>query len=349
MTLALNRRHFLASASTAFLLACNRTGNTMTDTTFETLGLIERRSPELDMLIDTDAPIEVLAEGFKWTEGPTWDARRGRLIFSDIPNNRIHTWTEAEGLGVLIDPAGDPHGDVDQYAAPGTNGLFYEPGSDSILICNQDSRSVDRLALENGERQKIVANYRGDKFNSPNDVIRSSDGAVWFTDPPYGLKEGDTSAGRELDVKGVYRLSTDGALDQLITDMTFPNGLALSPDEKHLYVSQSDPDAAVLRRFAVAPDGSLSGGEVWLDTSDELNDDNPGLPDGMALDTRGYLWATGPAGVWITAPSGEVLGRIYTGKATANCAFGDDGSTLYMTATDTLLRVRTKVTGVFFS
>ncbi|WP_432199866.1 SMP-30/gluconolactonase/LRE family protein [Erythrobacter sp. W53] len=321
----------------------------MTKTNYPTLGKIERFSNALDSLIDADELIVQLADGFKWTEGPAWDARRGRLLFSDIPNNRIHSWNDTAGLGVLLDPAGNPHGEDDLHAAPGTNGLFYESASDSILICNQDARSVDRYALESGEREAIAIRFQGKKYNSPNDVIRSADGSIWFTDPPYGLKDGDGSAGRELDVKCVYRLSADGKLDQLIADMTFPNGLALSPDEKHLYVSQSDPEAPVLRRFTIKDDGSVSGGEVWLDTKSELNEDNPGLPDGMALDTDGNVWATGPGGVWVTAPDGEALGRIHTGKATANCAFGDDGSTLYMTATDKLLRVKTRAKGIFFA
>lgn len=349
MSIKTTRRMMLAGSSATILLGCNRETQIMEKMQFDTIGRIERFSPGLDDLLEVEAPVELLADGFKWTEGPTWDLRRGRLLFSDIPNNRIHSWNEAEGLGTLLDPGGNPHGEDDEHAAPGTNGLFYDSGSDTILICNQDARSVDRYDLASAERTRLVRKFEGKKFNSPNDVIQARDGSVWFTDPPYGLKEGNSSKGREMKVKGVYRLHPDGALTRLVDDMNFPNGLALSPDEKWLYVSQSDPDAPVLRRFSVDDDGTLSGGEVWLDTKDELSDANPGLPDGMAIDTEGNVWATGPGGVWVTAPTGEVLGRIHTGKATANCAFGEEGSTLFMTATDTLLRVRTKAKGVFFA
>lgn len=315
---------------------------------FPTLGKIERYSDRLDALIDPDTAIKQLADGFKWTEGPTWDSKRDRLLFSDIPNNRIHSWNSEVGLETVIDPAGNPHGAADEHAAPGTNGLFYQPANDSLLICNQDGRSVDRMDFADKSRTSLADQFEGDKFNSPNDVIRASDGTIFFTDPPYGLKDGDDSRGRQMSIKGVYRLSIDGKVTRLVSDMSFPNGLALSPDERHLYISQSDPHAPVLRRFALNGDGSVSGGDIWLDTASELNDQNPGLPDGMAVDQGGNVFATGPGGVFIVAPDGEILGRIHTGKATANCAFGDDGSILYMTATDTLLRIQTKTKGVFF-
>lgn len=312
---------------------------------FPTLGSIERYSPKLDELLDIDTPIEQLAEGFKWTEGPAWDSARERLLFSDIPNNRIHSWDSESGLGVAIEPAGASHGPIDIHAAPGTNGLFYQPGQDALLVCNQDGRSVDQISLADGQRRVLAGRFEGKKFNSPNDVIQASDGTVYFTDPPYGLKDGNASAGREMKTKGVYSVSPEGRTKLLINDMTFPNGLALSPDERHLFVSQSDPGAAFIRRFSLLQDGILAEGEVWLDTTADVSPDNPGLPDGMAFDHLGNLFATGPGGVIVLAPDGEALGLIRTGKATANCAFGEDGSTLFMTATNTLLRIRTKTRG----
>ena len=345
----LSRRNMMVGSTAFAMAACKASAidSAATRTPLEG-ALIERDSPRLDDVIDSAASISLLADGFSWSEGPMWDHRRARLLFCDIPNNRIHSWTGTTGLETFLEPAGASHGDVDPFAAPGTNGLFYENTSDSMLICNQDGRSIDRMHLESGDRTALVQRYEGNKFNSPNDVIRASNGTIYFTDPPYGLHDGAASQGRELDRQGVYALASDGTLTQVVRDMTLPNGVALSPDESVLYVSQSDPDAAILRRFTIEPDGSLAGGETWIDVTSEVGEANPGLPDGMAVDKNGNVWATGPGGVIILSPEGERLGRIFTGKATANCAFGEDGSTLYMTANDTLLSVPTKATGVFF-
>jgi len=311
-------------------------------------GQIESFGAGLSSEIDTSAQISLLADGFLWTEGPVWDFRRARLLFSDIPNNRIMSWNASTGLETFLKPAGDDHGETDPFAAPGTNGLYYEKSADRLLICNQNARSVDRLNLESGERTLLAQRFEGAKLNSPNDVVRASNGTIYFTDPPYGLTDGETSQGREITERGVYALSPGGDLRMVVSDMTFPNGLALSPDESVMYVSQSDPEAAILRRYTVNSDGSLSGGEVWLDVTSEISEANPGYPDGMAIDTNGNVWTTGPGGVFIVSPEGEILGRIHTGKATANCAFGDNGTTLYMTATDSLLSVPTLATGVYF-
>lgn len=347
MTFTLGRRGLLAAAPAIAISACIYERTSMT-APFPAIGRIERFSPLLDRLIDPDARIEEIAKGFRWTEGPTWDAKRGRLLFSDIPNNRIHGWSAEQGLTTVLDPAGAPHGPVDPHAAPGTNGLFLEEAGDTLLICNQDGRSVDRLNLADGTRTMLASQFEGKRLNSPNDVIRASDGTVYFTDPPYGLKDGETSAGREMQVKGVYALFTDGRLLRIVDDMTAPNGLALTPDGKTLIVSQSDSAAPVLRRFALDVRGMPASDSIWIDLAAQLSDDNPGLPDGMAFDRNGVLFATGPGGVFVIAPDGELLGRIHTGMATANCAFGEDGKTLFLTATETLLKLRTRTTGAFF-
>lgn len=344
-----SRRSVLGCGSLVALAACQRGGaeNPAASTPLAG-GSIERFSDALYTVIAPDAEISLLAEGFLWSEGPVWDFRRGRLLFCDIPNDRMISWNATTGLETFLSPAGADHGEEDVFSSPGTNGLYYEKASDSLLVCNQNARSLDRLDLASGERTKLVDRYQGAKLNSPNDVVRSANGTIYFTDPPYGLVDWDTSPGIELDHRGVYSLAPDGRLSLLVDDMTLPNGLAFSPDESILYVSQSDPEAAILRRFSVNADGTLSGGETWLDLTAEVSEALPGLPDGMAVDTSGNVWATGPGGVLVISPTSELLGRINTGRATANCAFGEDGSTLFMTANDTLLSVPTLASGVYF-
>ena len=193
----------------------------------------------------------------------------------------------------------------------------------------------------------MVSEYGAQRFNSPNDLIEASDGTIYFTDPPYGLEGLNDSALKEMEVNGVYRIDTDGQSSRLVEDMTFPNGVALSPDEKWLYVSQSDPEAPLVRRYAIS-EGELQnpGGEkAWFDARRFMHPVG-GLPDGMAVTAQGYVLLAGPGGVLVITASGECLGRIATGKPTANCAFGEDGRTLFITASDRLIAVRTKVTGL---
>ena len=310
--------------------------------------MIESFSPRFAALVAPDAPISLLGEGFRWSEGPVWDFRRNRLLFCDIPNDRMMSWNATTGLETYLQPAGSYHGEADAYSSPGTNGLYYRKASDSLLVCNQNARSIDRLDLSTGERTMLVNRYQGAKLNSPNDVVERADGTIYFTDPPYGLVGVGESEGIELDHRGVYALAPDGTLTLLVDDMTFPNGLAFSPDESVLYVSQSDPAAATVRRFTVNPDGTLSGGEIWADFTSNVGSALPGLPDGMAVDANGNVWTTAPGGVTVLSPAGEILGRINTGKPTANCAFGADGTTLFMTANDTLLSVPTRAKGIYF-
>ncbi|RME63730.1 MAG: twin-arginine translocation signal domain-containing protein [Alphaproteobacteria bacterium] len=345
----LSRRDFLAhsaaAATTALCIKTTGKAKAMNRQTHEALGRIERFSSRLDDLLDIAAPIQILAGNFQWTEGPSWDRKRQRLYFSDIPANTIHSWDERHGLGIFLSPAGDPHGTVDQYASPGVNGLWYTD-RDSLLICNQDGRSVDELHLATNARKRLIGTFEGIKLNSPNDVIQSQDGSIFFTDPPYGLAEGQRSPGKRLPFNGVYCLRPSGDLRLILRDMTFPNGLALSPDEQFLYVSQSDPDAPILRRIMFGEDFTVAENKLWIDTAALAGADSPGLPDGMALDVNGHVFATCAGGVLVLTPAGEPIGRIHTGKETANCCFGEDGSTLFITAHDTLLRVRTKTKGL---
>lgn len=309
---------------------------------------IERFDAQLDALIDPQIGITCLGDEFLWTEGPAWDARRQCLYFSDIPNNRIHLWSQSGGVETYLDPAGRAGHPRDLYASPGTNGLWITHG-DHLLICNQDDRSVDQINLESGERRVLARRYKGARFNSPNDVIRASSGHVYFTDPPFGLKDQDDYAGRDLDFQGVFRIDPAGRVKAVISDMDFPNGLVFSPDEVYLYVSQSDVTQPVVKRFKVMANGDIGPGEVFFNAMDFRQAGDKGLPDGMTIDQSGHLYATVPGGVAILAPSGKLLGRIATGAATSNCTFGGDGHTLFITAHNRLLSVRTKACGLGFA
>lgn len=287
-----------------------------------------------------------MSDGFKWTEGPTWDGKREQLYFSDIPNNRIHSWSPTDGLETFLSPAGQAVPSADPDAAPGTNGLLYLQGDDGLLMCNQTARSIGKIDLSTGDYIPLATEYEGKPFNSPNDLILAKTGNLYFTDPPYGLKDQETYAGKQQAHNGVYRLSPTGDITLISDQMSLPNGIALSPDDRTLYVAQSDPNDPIIRAFRLKENGDVISDAIFHDFSDLKGDDNPGLPDGMAVDRNGFIFATGPGGVSILSPDGKRLGRIYTGRATANCAFGGDGSTLFMTAHDTLLSIITNTYGM---
>ena len=301
---------------------------------------------EFSQIIDVGATPRIISNGHLWAEGPAWDGERQRLYFTDVPRNRAYSWSDAGGIAVFLDPSGIAPEQALGMREPGANGLLLSR-SGKLLICNHGLRAVEALDFRSGERQVLVSEYGAQRFNSPNDLIEASDGTIYFTDPPYGLEGLNDSALKEMEVNGVYRIDTDGQSSRLVEDMTFPNGVALSPDEKWLYVSQSDPEAPLIRRYAIS-EGELQnpGGEkAWFDARRFMHPVG-GLPDGMAVTAQGYVLLAGPGGVLVITASGECLGRIATGKPTANCAFGEDGRTLFITASDRLIAVRTKVTGL---
>ena len=307
-----------------------------------TLGSIERLDPRLDELIPRAAQIEVLADGFEWSEGPVWNRQDGYLLFSDIPNNVINQWSPGNGISKFLYPAGYTGPSDDYSKEPGSNGLAFDERG-RLILCQHGDRRLARLELDKSFTT-LADQYQGKRLNSPNDLAQKSDGSIYFTDPPYGLPQGADDPSRELDFCGVYRLSPDGEVTLLTKEMTRPNGVAFSPDEKTLYVAQSDPKAAVVQAFDVQPDGTLANSRVFFDAT-KMVGKAKGLPDGLKIDAHGNLFATGPGGVLVIAPDGAHLGTIRTGQATANCAFGDDGRTLYMTADMLLLRVKLSTQG----
>lgn len=310
----------------------------------KTLGSIERLDPEFDKLVPRDATIEVLAGGFTWTEGVCWIKDGGYLLFSDIPPNKIMKWDPKEGVSLWKEAVGYTGKEKFTGEEPGTNGLMLDRQGRLVCCCHGD-RVIKRIEKD-GKITVLADKYEGKRFNSPNDLIFHTNGDLYFTDPPYGLPQREKDPARELEWFGVYRLGKDGKVTLLTKEMTRPNGIGLSPDEKTLYVAQSDPDAAIWKAFPVNADGTLGKSRVLYDGTKWAKEGRPGLPDGMAVDSQGHIWATGPGGVYCFTPEGQVLGRLNTGERTANCKFGDDGKTLYMAADDYVVRVKTNVKGL---
>jgi gluconolactonase len=302
---------------------------------------IERLDAALDSLLAADAVVENLGSGFNWSEGPVWDPAQGALLFSDVPENRVYRWKDGEGITVFLEPSGFT-GSQYNGRERGSNGLTLD-ASGRLVLCQHGDRRVARLAADGRSFETIVDKVEGRRFSSPNDLCFDRAGNLFFTDPPYGLP-GDTK--QETAFNGVYRLSIDGKLTVIASDMARPNGVALSPDEKTLYIGSTDGQEPWVKAYVLTADGSVAGGRIFFDGTALMKAGRRGGFDGLKVDASGNVWATGPGGVLIISPAGKHLGSILTKRATANCGFGDaDHQTLYITADESLLRVRTKVKG----
>lgn len=327
-----------------FLLCVVQTAQSQTP--YPVIGQVVRLDPRLDAIIAPNAQIEVLASGFEWSEGPVWVKDGGYLLFSDVPKNTIHKWKENEGLSVFLKPSG--YTGVGAYSnEPGSNGLTLDLRG-RLVACEHGDRRVSVMPLNGGGKTTIADRHAGKRFNSPNDVVAHSDGSFFFTDPPYGLPQQEKDPTRETPVFGVYRADSQGKTTLVVADLTRPNGIAFSPDEKILYVAQSDPSQAYVMAYPLLADGTVGKGRVFFDATPMVQKGLRGLPDGLRVDVNGLVFATGPGGVLIITPEGQLLGRIDTGQATANCAFGNDGSYLYLTSDMYLCRIKTKTKGTGF-
>ena len=303
-------------------------------------GRIERFDPAFDQLIAADARIEKLADGFTWSEGPVW--LNGELIFSDVPENVAYRWKPGMSKAeVFLKPSGQLTPQPG-FREPGSNGLALDARG-RLLMCQHGERRIARY--ENARFTSLADRHEGKRFNSPNDLVVRRNGDIYFTDPSYGLEGINQSPLKELPFNGVYRVSTDGKVTLLTKDLTFPNGIAFSPDEKTLYVGVSDSQATRIVAYDVTADGTLANERTFFDAQPLLKDGNKGLVDGLKLDRDGNVWSSGPGGILVLSPAGKLLGRINTGQATANCNWGDDGGTLYITAHMFLVRVKTKTKG----
>jgi gluconolactonase len=312
-----------------------------------TLGSIDRKDPKFDMLIPKDAKIEVLAGGFKWAEGPVWDKKHNSLLFTDIPNNRVVKWSPKDGVSDFLKPSGYTGREPFTGPEPGANGLAFDKNG-RLVLCQHGDRRVARLAADGKSFETLADKYMGKRLNSPNDLVFARNGDLYFTDPPYGLPGQVKDPKKELDFQGVYKLTPKGELTLLTKEMSRPNGIGLSPDEKTLYVANSDPDKAIWMAFPLGADGNISGPgkQIHDATADVKANPEKGLPDGLKVDAKGNIFATAVNGVYVFSPDFKLLGRIVTNDKTANCAWGDDGTVLYLATNDKLTRVKTTTKGL---
>ena len=314
---------------------------------------IDRLDPAIDQIVPKDAKLERIATGFKWVEGPVWV--NGTLYFAEIPSNTIRRWTPGTGVTMFLTPSG--YKGSAPYGGPesGSNGMTLDTRG-RLTVAGHAQRNVYRFeSLRTDSPITILADgYQGKKLNSPNDLVYRSDGSLYFTDPPYGLRtQKDSDPEKELKVNGVYRLphavdqkgGTEPArseLQLLDTDLPRPNGIAFSPDEKYLYVDNSEPKK-IWMRYRVQPDGSLTDAKLFYDAT---SDTRPGAPDGMKVDEKGNVYSTGPGGVWIFSPEGKPLGTIVMPEKSANVAWGGpDRKTLYVTASSSIYRIHLTIAG----
>lgn len=310
---------------------------------FPAFGSVERLSPQLDSLLSPNATMEKLAEGFDWSEGPSWDFEGNRLLFSDIPRNTAYQWSENKGVSIFLSPSGFT-GEYYAGREPGSNGLAFGPEG-QLHLAQHGDRRIARLNDEKWGFATVANQYQDKRFNSPNDLCFDSKGNLYFTDPPYGLGK---NFDKELEYQGVYRVSDDGSVTLLTKELSRPNGIAISPDEKTLYVANSDQRSLFIMSYPILEDFSLGEGEVFFDPAKLQSKGRRGLHDGLRTDVLGNVWATAPGGVIILSPTGEHLGSLLTNRFTANCAFGGpDGTILYITADDVLCRIQTNVKGFF--
>jgi gluconolactonase len=337
----MNKNTLVTTAAALLLAGCSTTPPPPSAATTEEnpgVGTITLLDPALDTLIPKDAKIEKLAGGFIFTEGPLWRPE-GALWFSDVVGNVVRQWTPDGKVIEILRPGGYNGNSLPAGGFNGPNAMVADKDG-AVLLCQHGNRRIVRIAKDRSI-STLVDNFQGKKLNSPNDLVYKSDGSLYFTDPPYGLPKQDDDPTKELKFNGVFRLA-GGKLSVAVRDLTRPNGLAFSPDEKTLYVANSDEKKKVWMAYDLAADGTAKNGRVFADVTAETVD---GLPDGMKLDEKGNIYAAGPGGLWVFAPDGKHLGTIKPPETPANCNWGDDGKTLYITARTGLYRIKLSVMG----
>ena len=304
-------------------------------------GIVERFDPAFDKLVAKDAKVEKLASGFMWSEGPVWFD--GGIVFSDVPQNTAYRWTEGMTKAeVFLRPSGMT-GEPTNAREQGSNGLARD-AKGQLILCQHGDRRVARM-IGPGKFETIADKFEGKRFSSPNDLAIRKNGDIYFTDPPYGLNGLNASPMKEIPFNGVFRVTPGGEVTVLTKDLTFPNGIAFSPDEKILYIAISDPKRTRVAAFDVKDDGTIANERTFFDAEAVKKPGLKGACDGMKVDRDGNVWTTGPGGVLVVSREGKLIGRINTGQPTANCNWGGDGSVLYITANKFLVRVKTLTKG----
>ncbi|HEU5305289.1 MAG TPA: SMP-30/gluconolactonase/LRE family protein [Gemmatimonadales bacterium] len=307
--------------------------------------VIRSLDPRFERLIPPGAALEKIVDDHGWVEGPVWVRDGGYLLFSDVVRNTIHKWKDGEGESVFLYPSGYTDTAPFEGPEPGSNGLALD-GSGRLVLAQHGDRRISRRE-SGGHMVPLVDRYLGKRINSPNDLVFRSNGDLYFTDPPFGLPRTFNDPAKELPFQGVYRLGGDGSLTLLTTELSAPNGIAFSPDERILYVSNSDSKRLVWMAYPVNPDGTLGRGRVLFDGTEKTRT-RRGTADGMKADVHGNIWGAGPGGVYVLTPQGALLGWLDFGGNVGNVAWGEDGSTLFIAANATMYRIRLATRGVGF-
>ncbi|TDH28716.1 SMP-30/gluconolactonase/LRE family protein [Segetibacter sp. 3557_3] len=299
-------------------------------------------NPKLDAIISENAEVEVIAEGFLWCEGPLWLEKEQMLLFSDVPANTIYKWTKQKGKEVYLTPSGYT-GTIKRGGETGSNGLLLNRKGQLILCQHGDRRIalMDAPLKQPAPKFITLANlYNNKKFDSPNDAVVRSNGDIYFTDPPYGLERNVRDTNKAAPYQGVYKVDTKGKVTLLTDTITRPNGIAFFPGEKKILIANSDPRKPYWYIYDISKDRELTNGRIFYDATNEAKTER-GAPDGLKIDKKGNVFATGPGGVWIFDSNGNVLGKIKVNDLTSNCAISKDG-TLYITANRRVLKVKLK-------
>jgi len=334
-------RHNVHDGLSVRMAVCNaQDGISMGET-----GRVVRLDARFDQLVPQGARLEKVVEGLQWVEGPVWNSPEGFLLFSDVPANTICKWQPGRGIHPFLTSSGYSGTAPFTGKEPGSNGLLFD-SAHRLVLCQHGDRRVVRLE-EDGRITILADRYKGNRFNSPNDAVFRSNGDLYFTDPPFGLPQTFDDPTRELPFSGVYRLTPDGKVTLLIKDLYAPNGIGFSPSEDILYVSNADKKHPVWMAYPVQPDGNVGKGRVFFDAA-EWTKSKPGLPDGIKVDQNGNIFAAGPGGIYVFGPDGRHLGSIETGVATGNCAWGDDGSVLYIAAGTAIYQIELTTRGMGF-
>ena len=303
----------------------------------ETIGSVERINPEMDLYVPRGSEVEILARGFGWSEGPVWVDQLNAVLFSDVRNNKAYRWDDKNGLRVFLDPSGFT-GIVPANKKAGSNGLTLNSKNELVLAMHGDRRIAKLKSWNEKTFETIVNRYEGNLFSSPNDLVYAKNGDLYFTDPPYGLKDFNNDGLKELPYNGVYKLSYSGSLSLIIDDLSIPNGIAISNDQKTLYVNVSDREDMKIMAYDITSSG-VTNGRVFFDGNELAKKDN-GSFDGLKIHPSGTIFSTGPGGVLVIKPDGTHLGTIRTEKSSANCAFDSSFQNLYMTSHMYLTRIK---------
>lgn len=328
----------------ALLAACG--SEHPVESNIESAGTVVRLDSAVNALVPIDAAVEKVADGFGFIEGPVWmPGPEGRILFSDIPANTVFSWSEAGGTQVFLQPVKPD--DSETGAVGGSNGLALD-NQGRLVLCEHGNRRVARMEND-GSRTTLADRYDDQRLNSPNDIVFHSTGAAFFTDPPYGLEGQDEDPAKEQPYNGIYRLDVDDTVTLLSAEQTRPNGIGLSPDERTLYVANSDtPLNPLLMAYPVSDDLTLGEAAVFFDASELMGETYNGTTDGLTLDRSGNVYATGPGGILIFNAQGKHLGTIELNEVAANVGWGDDGKTLYITASTSLYRIKLTTEGLVY-